>query len=45
MKNVFDETYISHGAVEDMSSIPGFGAVVGAAEQGRDIRVSATLKF
>jgi hemoglobin/transferrin/lactoferrin receptor protein len=45
VKNVFDEAYISHGAIENLTSIPGFEAVIGAPEQGRDIRVSATLRF
>ncbi len=45
IKNVFDKTYRSHGSLEDMTAFPGFAGVVGAAEPGRDLRLSATLRF
>lgn len=45
VKNAFDKYYLSHGSIENLTSIPGFGAVVGAMEAGRDIRISATVRF
>lgn len=45
VKNAFDKYYLSHGSVENLTRIPGFEAVVGAPEAGRDIRVSASLRF
>ena len=45
VKNVFDTHYISHGSIENMTAIPGFEAVIGAAEPGRDIRLSASFQF
>ncbi|MDP0498846.1 MAG: TonB-dependent receptor [Verrucomicrobiota bacterium JB022] len=47
VKNIFDKQYLSHGSVEDMRNMPGTGweSTVGAPEQGRDIRLSATLRF
>lgn len=45
VKNLFDKNYLSHGSVEDMTAFPGFAAVRGASEAGRDIRVSASLRF
>lgn len=45
VKNAFDKQYLSHGSIEDMRAFPGFEAVVGAPEPGRDIRLSATLRF
>lgn len=45
VKNAFDKFYRSHGGVEDMTGIPGFAGVVGAPEAGRDIRISASLRF
>lgn len=45
LKNVFDERYISHGSIEDMTAFPDFDGVVGAAEAGRDARHSVSLRF
>jgi hemoglobin/transferrin/lactoferrin receptor protein len=45
VKNIFDKQYLSHGSVEDLTAFPGFAAVHGAPEPGRDIRVSVTLRF
>ncbi|HYD84626.1 MAG TPA: TonB-dependent receptor, partial [Opitutus sp.] len=45
VKNVFDKTYRSHGSLEDMTAFPGFAGVVGAPEPGRDLRLSAALRF
>lgn len=45
LKNVFDERYISHGSIEDMTAFPDFDGVVGAAEAGRDARLSVSLRF
>jgi hemoglobin/transferrin/lactoferrin receptor protein len=45
IKNIFDEDYVSHGSIEDMRDIPGYGAVYSAPEQGRDIRISVSMLF
>ena len=45
VKNIFDEDYVSHGSMEDMRGIPGYGAVYSAPEPGRDIRVSVSMLF
>ncbi|MET0263258.1 MAG: TonB-dependent receptor [Rariglobus sp.] len=45
VKNIFDKQYLSHGSVEDFTAIPGFGAVRGAPDAGRDIRITASLRF
>ncbi|MDQ8207194.1 TonB-dependent receptor [Coraliomargarita sp. SDUM461003] len=45
VKNVFDEDYVSHGSMEDMRSIPGYGAVYSASEPGRDFRISVSMLF
>ncbi|MDQ8184830.1 TonB-dependent receptor [Pelagicoccus sp. SDUM812002] len=45
VKNVFDKLYRNHGSMEDYSHIAGYGAIIGANEPGRDIRLSAAYKF
>jgi hemoglobin/transferrin/lactoferrin receptor protein len=45
VKNAFDKYYRSHGSLEDLTAFPGFAGVIGAPEPGRDIRLSATLRF
>ena len=45
IKNVFDKHYLSHGSIENLTAIPGFEAVIGAPEPGRDIRLAASVRF
>ncbi len=45
VKNLFDKFYRSHGAIEDLENIPDFEGVVGANEPGRDLRLSANVRF
>ena len=45
VKNVFDKYYRSHGSVEDLTAIPGFAGVAGAPEQGRDIRLTVSVRL
>ncbi|QIZ85731.1 TonB-dependent receptor [Bermanella marisrubri] len=45
MKNVFDETYLSHSSPEDLQANPGYEGIAGSLDPGRDVRLSATIKF
>ena len=45
LKNAFDKQYRNHGSIEDLTKFPGFAAVIGAPEPGRDIRLSASYRF
>ncbi len=45
VKNAFDKLYLSHGSLEDMTAFPDFDGVIGAYEPGRDIRLSASVRF
>lgn len=45
VKNVLDKQYIDHASAEDYRSNPGYSAVSGHPEPGRDIYLSASLKF
>ncbi|ETX09480.1 hypothetical protein MUS1_08630 [Marinomonas ushuaiensis DSM 15871] len=45
INNLFDEQYLSHAAVEDYTAYSGYDAIIGQAASGRDIRLSAALKF
>lgn len=44
-KNIFNEQYLNHGSVENFEFNPGYEGIVGSAEPGRDIRVSAAFSF
>jgi len=43
--NVFDTRYRSHSSVADYSGIPDYEGVVGVREPGRDIRLTASIRF
>lgn len=43
--NLFDKRYRSHSSVADYGHIPDYEGVVGVYEAGRDIRVTAALRF
>lgn len=45
VNNLFDEQYISHASIEDLEHNPGWEGIVGTASEGRDIRLSAALRF
>jgi hemoglobin/transferrin/lactoferrin receptor protein len=45
VSNVFDEHYRDHSSIGDYTAIPGWEAVSGYNEPGRDIRLSASLSF
>ncbi|MDN3518503.1 TonB-dependent receptor [Aquisalimonas lutea] len=45
VKNLFDEQYVNQASNADYSSYPGYDAVVGQPEPGRDIRVGLNLEF
>ncbi len=45
VSNLFDKQYLSHASVEDYRDNSGFASVSGSPEAGRDIRVSAKLRF
>lgn len=45
VKNLFDETYLAHAALEDYSRNPGYESIVGQNDPGRDIRLSVGFKF
>jgi hemoglobin/transferrin/lactoferrin receptor protein len=43
--NLFDKRYRAHASVADYSGIPGYAGVVGVREPGRDIRLTAAVRF
>ncbi|WP_338445102.1 TonB-dependent receptor [Pelagerythrobacter marensis] len=43
--NLFDETYIAHASVGDYTAIPDYGIVSGLPEAGRNVRLSASVRF
>lgn len=43
--NLFDVRYRSHASVADYSGIPDYENVVGVREPGRDIRLTASVRF
>jgi len=45
INNLFDKQYLSHASVEDYTSNAGWESISGSAAAGRDIRLSAVLKF
>jgi len=45
VKNLFDEQYINHASTADYSANSGWESVSGAPSSGRDVRLSAALKF
>ncbi len=45
VKNVFDKQYLSHASTADWTHNPGYGMIRGHYEPGRDVYVSASLKF
>ncbi|WP_439135905.1 TonB-dependent receptor domain-containing protein [Pseudomaricurvus sp.] len=45
VKNLFDKQYLSHASVEDFEHNPGWTGIVGSQEAGRDIRLSAAVRF
>ena len=45
VKNLFDETYLNHASPEDYSANAGYEAIVGQNDPGRDVRLSAAIKF
>lgn len=45
VKNLFDEQYINHASTADYTANAGWADVSGAPSSGRDVRLSAALKF
>lgn len=45
VKNVFDKLYLSHASTEDFTGNPGYDMIRGHNEPGRDISLSASLRF
>ena len=45
VKNVFDEDYINHSSPADFTANAGYELISGQSDPGRDIRLSAALKF
>lgn len=45
INNLFDEQYINHASVADYTANAGWESVSGAPSAGRDVRLSAALKF
>lgn len=45
INNLFDKQYLSHASVEDYTGNAGWETISGSAAPGRDIRLSAALKF
>lgn len=45
VKNLFDRQYSSHASLEDFSDNPGYEIISGLPEAGREIRLSASLRF
>ncbi|SHM70713.1 hemoglobin/transferrin/lactoferrin receptor protein [Sphingobium sp. YR657] len=43
--NLFDVNYRAHASVADYTAIPDFEGVVGVREPGRDIRLTASVRF
>src|SRR5690606_32670545 len=43
--NLFDKRYRAHASVADYSGIPDYEGVVGVREPGRDIRLTASVRF
>lgn len=45
VSNLFDKSYVDHGTNEDFQHIPGYEGVVGSREPGRELRLTATVRF
>lgn len=45
INNLFDKQYLSHASVEDLTANPGYSIISGSPEAGRDIRLSAKVRF
>ncbi|GAB0152869.1 hypothetical protein [Marinobacterium sp. BA1] len=45
INNLFDKQYLSHASVEDLTANPGYSIISGYPEAGRDIRLSAKVRF
>ena len=45
VNNLFDKQYLSHSSVEDFSHNPDWELIKGTPEPGRDVRLSAALRF
>ncbi|WP_411339401.1 hypothetical protein V6U71_16125 [Sphingopyxis sp. J-6] len=43
--NLFDKRYLAHASVADYSGIPGYEIVSGLPEPGRNIRLTASVRF
>jgi len=43
--NLFDKRYRAHASVADYTAIPDYEGVVGVREPGRDIRLTASVRF
>jgi hemoglobin/transferrin/lactoferrin receptor protein len=45
VKNVLDKQYLDHASAEDLQNSPDYAGIVGQAEAGRDIRLTAALRI
>lgn len=45
VNNLFDKQYISHASIADFTQNPGWDGIIGSPSEGRDIRLSAALRF
>ncbi len=45
VKNLFDKTYLSQGAVEDLRHNPGYEIISGQNSAGRDVRLTLSYNF
>ncbi|WP_382327637.1 TonB-dependent receptor domain-containing protein [Hydrogenophaga sp. UC242_50] len=45
ISNLFDKDYLDHASNEDFQRIPGYEGIVGSREPGRELRLTATLRF
>lgn len=45
VSNLFDKQYLSHASQENLLHNPGWDGIAGSPETGRDVRLTARLKF
>lgn len=45
VKNIFDKQYLDHASTADHQNTAGYEGIVGQAEPGRDIRLTAALRI
>ena len=44
-KNILDKQYLHHASTEDLQGSPAYSGIIGPYEQGRDVRLTAAVRF